>query len=242
MINRRTFVAGCTGAVVTGLAVSNEIMAAQAEKKTDSKKTMEGKTMPHELPPLPYDYNALEPHIDEQTMRLHHDIHHASYVKGLNTAEEKLAEARKSGDFGLVKHWSREEAFHGSGHFLHTIFWENMAPKAGGKPEGEVAKAIDQAFGGFDSFSSQFQAAANGVEGSGWGILAYQPQVDNLVILQAEKHQNLTQWGVVPLLVLDVWEHAYYLKYQNKRPDYTKAFFNIINWQDVNERYQKAKK
>jgi len=200
--------------------------------------------MAHELPPLPYPYDALEPYIDEQTMHLHHDIHHLGYVKGLNTAEEKLAEARNSGDFGLVKHWSREAAFHGAGHLLHSIFWTNMtaADRAAAKPSGELSQAIDRSFGGFDAFKAQFQAAANAVEGSGWGILAYRPADDSLVILQAEKHQNLTQWGVVPLLVLDVWEHAYYLKYQNKRPEYVKSFFNIINWDDVAERYRRARR
>jgi Fe-Mn family superoxide dismutase len=199
--------------------------------------------MAHELPPLPYPYDALEPYIDEQTMRLHHDIHHAGYVKGLNTAEEKLAEARKAGDFVLVKHWSREAAFHGSGHLLHSIFWPNMiaASKAKAAPEGALARAIDRDFGSFEAFRAQFEAASNAVEGSGWGILAYRPADDSLVILQAEKHQNLTQWGVVPLLVLDVWEHAYYLKYQNRRGEYVKNFFNIINWDDVAKRYDKAR-
>jgi len=200
--------------------------------------------MAHELPPLPYGYDALEPHIDEQTMRLHHDIHHLAYVKGLNTAEEKLAEARRSGDFGLVKHWSREAAFHGAGHLLHSIFWTNMiaADRTTPAPSGELLQAMDRSFGGFDAFKAQFQAAANAVEGSGWAILAYRPIDDSLVILQAEKHQNLTQWGVAPLLVLDVWEHAYYLKYQNKRPEYVKSFFNIINWDDVTERYRGARR
>ncbi|MBD3266574.1 superoxide dismutase, partial [bacterium] len=167
--------------------------------------------MPHELPPLPYDYKALEPVIDEETMRLHHDKHHASYVKGLNDAEEKLEQAKKSGDFSAIKPICKAMAFHGCGHFLHTIFWQNMGPNGGGTPSGDLAKAIDRDFGGFDTFSSLFQAASNGVEGSGWGILAYQPQGQQLVVLQSEKHQNLTQWGVTPLLVLDVWEHAYYL-------------------------------
>lgn len=197
--------------------------------------------MPHTLPPLPYDYNALEPHVDEQTMRLHHDLHHKSYVDGLNKAEEKLAEARQSGDWAAVKHWSREQAFHGSGHFLHCIFWENMSPNGGGQPKGKLAAAIEKDFGSFEAFAAHFKAAANAVEGSGWGILAYQPAGDQLVILQAEKHQNLTQWGVVPLLVIDVWEHAYYLKYQNKRPAYTDAFCNVVNWDNVAERYAKAK-
>ncbi|MGH9338782.1 MAG: superoxide dismutase [Acidobacteriota bacterium] len=192
--------------------------------------------MPHQLPPLPYDYNALEPHIDEQTMRLHHDKHHQSYVDGLNKAEQKLQEARQNGDFTLVKHWEREIAFHGSGHFLHSIFWPNMSPKGGGEPSGELAAAIKRDFGSFDAFKNHFQAAAGAVEGSGWAILAHQTLSGQLTILGVEKHQNLNQFGCVPLLVLDVWEHAYYLKYQNKRPDYVKAFFNVINWSDVAKR------
>jgi Fe-Mn family superoxide dismutase len=192
---------------------------------------------------LPYAYDALEPYIDEQTMRLHHDIHHQGYVNGLNKAEEKLAEARQNGDFGLVKHWSREAAFNGSGHLLHSIFWPNMiaASEAKAQPDGALAAAIARDFGSFDAFKAQFIAASGAVEGSGWGILAYRPDDDALIILQAEKHQNLTQWGVIPLLVLDVWEHAYYLKYQNKRAEYVKNFFNIINWDDVAERYEQAR-
>ena len=198
--------------------------------------------MAHQLPPLPYEYNALEPYVDEQTMRLHHDLHHKAYVDGLNNAEAKLAEARKSGDFALVKHWSREAAFHGSGHLLHAIFWPNMiaAAEARPAPRGVLAEAIDRDFGSFEAFKAQFQAAAIAVEGSGWAILAYRAEDNSLVILTAEKHQNLTQWGVVPLLVLDVWEHAYYLKYQNRRAEYVKGFFNIINWDDVAARYKKA--
>jgi Fe-Mn family superoxide dismutase len=201
------------------------------------------KEMAHELPPLPYPYDALEPHIDEQTMRLHHDIHHAGYVKGLNNAEAKLAEARAAGDFALVKHWSREAAFHGSGHLLHSIFWPNMisASEAKSAPGGALAEAIERDFGSFEAFKAQFIAAATAVEGSGWGILAYRPSDDALVILTAEKHQNLTQWGVIPLLVLDVWEHAYYLKYQNRRGEYVKNFFNIINWENVAASYKEAR-
>jgi Fe-Mn family superoxide dismutase len=201
------------------------------------------KEMAHELRPLPYPYDALEPHIDEQTMRLHHDIHHAGYVKGLNNAEAKLAEARAAGDFALVKHWSREAAFHGSGHLLHSIFWPNMisASEAKSAPGGALAEAIERDFGSFEAFKAQFIAAATAVEGSGWGILAYRPSDDALVILTAEKHQNLTQWGVIPLLVLDVWEHAYYLKYQNRRGEYVKNFFNIINWENVAASYKEAR-
>ncbi len=192
--------------------------------------------MAHELPPLPYAYEALEPHIDSQTMRLHHDKHHLAYVNGLNKAEEKLAEARQKNDYALVKHWEREAAFHGAGHFLHCIFWENMCAKGGGQPSGELADAISGRFGNFEAFLSHFKAAGAAVEGSGWVLLVRNNMTRALDILTAEKHQDLTQWVVSPLLVCDVWEHAYYLKYQNNRAAYLDAFTNVINWQDVAKR------
>jgi Fe-Mn family superoxide dismutase len=189
------------------------------------------------LPPLPYAYNALEPSIDEQTMRLHHDIHHAGYVRGMNKALVDLKSARAANDFAAIKAISRDLAFNGSGHVLHCIFWDNMTPTgAGGTPSGDLGKALGDSFGSVDSFRAQFSAAAGAVEGSGWGILAWEPVGRNLVVLQAEKHQNLSVWGVTPLLVLDVWEHAYYLKYQNKRGDYIKAFWDVANWSDVARR------
>ncbi len=200
--------------------------------------------MSHTLPDLPYAYDALEPHIDEQTMRLHHDLHHKAYVDGLNAAEKRLAEARESGDFSLTKHWEREVAFHGSGHLLHSVFWNNMASTGdggGGSPGGALADKIAEDFGSLEAFRNQFDAASTQVEGSGWGILAYRPADDKLVVLTAEKHQNLTQWGVVPLLVLDVWEHAYYLRYQNRRAEYVKNFHEVINWSDVSGRFERTR-
>lgn len=196
----------------------------------------------HELPELPYAYNALEPHYDEQTVRLHHDAHHKAYVDGLNNAEAKLAEAREKGDFALVKHWERELAFHGSGHILHTLFWNNMKAGGGGPATGKVAGQIDKDFGGFEIFKKQFSAAAVAVEGSGWALLCWNPVFGKLEILTAEKHQNLTQWGAVPLLIVDVWEHAYYLKYQNKRAAFVEAWWNLVNWEDVNVSFEAAAK
>jgi Fe-Mn family superoxide dismutase len=193
------------------------------------------------LLPLPYPNDALEPWIDKETVTLHHDKHHAGYVKNFNIALRKLSEARESGDYGLIKHWSRELAFHGSGHVLHTLYWANMSPKGGGKPKGELLEAIHKSFGGFDTFAAQFAAATNAVEASGWGILAFEPFRGYLVVLQAEKHQDLAIWGVYPLLVCDVWEHAYYLKYQNRRAEYVKNFFNLISWEEVAKRYEMAK-
>ncbi len=194
--------------------------------------------MPHQLPPLPYDYNALEPHIDEQTMRLHHSKHHQAYVNGLNTAETKLAEAREKGDYAVVKHWERELAFHGAGHFLHCIFWTNMKPKGGGAPTGELASAINSKFGSFEKFMAHFKAAGAAVEGSGWVLLVKNNLSKELEILTAEKHQDLSQWVVTPILALDVWEHAYYLKHQNNRGGYIDAFTQVINWDDVAARFK----
>lgn len=196
----------------------------------------------HELPQLDYPYGALEPYIDETTMMLHHSKHHQAYVNGLNIAEQRLSEARKSGDFSLVKHWERELAFHGSGHFLHCIFWKNMKPSGGGEPKNaKLLQAVEAKFGSFENMMNHFKSASISVEGSGWGILAVNTVTGSLEILTAEKHQNLGQWVVKPILVLDVWEHAYYLKYQNRRPDYILAFWNIVNWEKVNELYLKAK-
>ncbi len=194
------------------------------------------------LLPLSYPYDALDPWIDRQTVTIHHDKHHAGYVKNFNTALRKLSEARASDDFSLIKHWSRELAFHGSGHVLHTLYWENMSPKGGGKPTGELMAAMGKSFGGFDQFKKQFAAATKAVEGSGWGIMAFEPFRGYLTVLQVEKHQDLTIWGVYPLLVCDVWEHAYYLKYQNRRAEYVKNFFNLINWPEVEKRYTMAKR
>ncbi|MED4462644.1 superoxide dismutase [Metabacillus fastidiosus] len=196
----------------------------------------------HQLPPLPYSYSALEPYIDREIMRLHHDKHHKSYVDGLNKAEKEMEKARKTNDFSFLKHWEREAAFHGAGHYLHTIFWTIMSPNGGGKPTGDLAKLIDLSFGSFDRFKNHFNEAAKQVEGVGWAILVWVPRTKRLEILQAEKHQNLSQQDVIPILVLDVWEHAYYLQYKNKREDYIKNWWNVVNWNEVSRRLNTARK
>jgi len=196
----------------------------------------------HTLPPLPYDYNALEPHIDAETMRIHHDRLHQRYVDDLNTAELKLAEARASGNFELVRHWERELAFNGAGHYLHTIFWPSMSPNGGGEPGGELAEAIRRYFGSFAGFQTHFTQAANKVEGPGWAVLVWSPRAQHVEILAAEKHQNLSQWETIPLLALDVWEHAYFLRYQNERGKYVDAWWNVVNWRYAEERFSQARK
>ncbi|QPC46743.1 superoxide dismutase [Mangrovibacillus cuniculi] len=195
----------------------------------------------HVLPPLPYSYNALEPYIAEEIMRLHHTKHHQSYVTGLNKAEKALQQARETGDFTSVKAESRELAFHGSGHYLHTIFWTNLSPEGGGEPTGRLRKQIEKDFGSYQAFKSHFSEAAKAVEGVGWAILVWAAQPKRLEILQSERHMLLTQWNTIPILALDVWEHAYYLQYENRRPEYVEAFWNVVNWKNVADRLERAK-
>ena len=193
--------------------------------------------MTYQLPPLPYASDALEPYYDTQTVELHHGKHHLAYVNGLNAALQKLETARTAGDHALVKHLSREVGFHGGGHILHSTFWSNLKPGGGGKPAGALAAAIDHSFGSFAAFDAQLRAATNAVEGSGWGVVAASPAGD-LVVLQVEKHQNQVLPGWTPILVVDVWEHAYYLKYQNRRAEWVDAVMNhLVNWTDVEQRF-----
>jgi Fe-Mn family superoxide dismutase len=229
--------------VIAQLQVEVERLHQEMEQYFKSRGSHETYIKPgkHQLPPLPYAYNALEPYISEEIMKLHHQKHHQSYVDGLNKAEIHLEKARQTGDFSLVKHWSRELAFHGSGHYLHTIFWNNMSPTGGGKPSLILIKEIEKYFGRFEAFKKHFSEAAKQVEGVGWAILVWSPRSRHLEILQSERHMILTQWDTIPLLVLDVWEHAYYLQYKNNKAEYVDNWWNLINWKDVEERFVKAR-
>lgn len=194
------------------------------------------------LPDLPYDYDALEPLYDQQTLRIHHDKHHAKYVKKLNEALAKLETARKNNDYSAIMAISNEIAFNGSGHILHTLFWHSMKPGGnGGKVPSDFKSILDESFGSSDIAMQQFSAATIAVEGSGWGILAFEPISNKVIVLQCEKHQNLTLWGVVPLLVCDVWEHAYYLKFQNEREKWVANFMKLANWECAAQRFEEAK-
>ena len=193
------------------------------------------------LPKLPYAYDALDPAYEKRTLEIHHDKHHAGYVKGLNATLAKLEQAREAGKFEDVKALSRDLAFNGSGHVLHSMFWHSMTP-GGSKCEGEIAKAMAACFGSAQAGMGQFAAATKAVEGSGWGVLAWEPLADKLVVGQAEKHQNQAVWGAVPLLVCDVWEHAYYLQYANQRGDWVKAFMSLANWPFAAARLAAARK
>lgn len=192
------------------------------------------------LPTLGYDYGALAPHISATIMELHHSKHHQAYVTGANTALEQLAEARATGNFANINKLEKDLAFNLGGHTNHSIFWTNLSPDGGDKPTGELAAAIDDHFGSFDAFRAHFTAAAMGVQGSGWAGLFWDSIGQNLIIQQFFDQQSQFAAGTVPLLLLDVWEHAYYLDYKNVRADYVNAFWSIANWADVQERFTKA--
>ncbi|WP_432523942.1 superoxide dismutase [Kineococcus sp. SYSU DK006] len=195
----------------------------------------------YSLPDLPYDYAALEPHISGAIMELHHDKHHATYVAGVNTALEKLAEAREKNDLATVNLHEKNLSFHLGGHVNHSVFWPNMSPDGGDKPTGELAAAIDEHFGSFDGFRAHFSATANGVQGSGWSILAWDSVGQKLLNVQLYDQQGNLALGLVPLLMLDMWEHAFYLDYKNVKADYVKAWWNVVNWADVQRRFEAAR-
>ena len=194
------------------------------------------------LPPLPYDYAALEPHISGEIMELHHDKHHQAYVDGANKAIEALVEARAKDDLKNVATLERQLAFNVSGHILHSIFWRNLSPKGGGRPGGGLGLSIERDFGSFGAFEKQLRQVAATIMGSGWAALIWDPVSRRLGTTQIYDHQsNVTQAGV-PLLVLDAWEHAYYLQYRTKKTDYFAALSNLWNWEDVEQRLVRAQR
>jgi superoxide dismutase, Fe-Mn family len=191
--------------------------------------------------PLPYANNFLEPYMDEETMHLHYTFHHGGAMKAANKDMEMIRKAMDTNSFETVDYYTKKLAYHFSSHVLHSIFWTNLTNKKTG-PTGSLLTDIEKSFGSFDKLKAYIAQTSKNMDGAGWGILGYQPYSDRLTILQCENHEKLTQWGVVPILVIDVWEHAYYLKYKNKRSDFVDALFNIINWDNVSERLETAKK
>lgn len=194
------------------------------------------------LPKLPYSLDALEPHISAKILELHHGKHHNAYVDNANATLVKLDEARSSGDYSRIPHLERALAFNVSGHILHSIFWQNLKPQGGGEPKGELAAKIAQDFGSFEHFKKQLNEATATIMGSGWGALIWEPLGKRLLTAQIYDHQsNVTQAGV-PLLVIDAWEHAFYLQYQNRKAEFFSAIWNVINWDDVSARFAAAQK
>lgn len=192
------------------------------------------------LPKLAYSYDALEAAIDAQTMEIHHSKHHAGYVAGLKGALGELAKARETGNFDMVEHWSKKASFNAGGHFMHCIFWDCMGPNGGGEATGKLGEAIARDFGSHAKFWGQFSAAAKSVEGSGWARLSFDLASRRLMVLQGQNQNLLSTFAEIPLLVIDVWEHAYYLRYQNRRADYVAAFEKVVDWNKVGARFDAA--
>jgi Fe-Mn family superoxide dismutase len=193
------------------------------------------------LPDLPYAYSALEPFYSAEQLQLHHDKHHAAYVEGANAVLEKLEAAREKKDFSTINQLQKSLAFHLSGHVLHSLLWNNLCPNGGGEPDGDLASSIGECFGSVDAMRSQMTEAAVNVQGSGWAALAWEPVGKVLVVEQIYDHQGNIGNGTVPLLVLDMWEHAYYLQHRNKKADWVSSFWRIVNWPDVARRFEKVR-
>ena len=238
-MDRKEFIT--TSAILAGATIlpSNSIFAENINNNGIDKLTDENGNFIHQ--PLPYNTDYLEPFMDAETLHLHHTFHHGGAVKGANKDIEMIKKVMNSEDLTLADHWTKKLSFHLSSHILHSIFWTNLANKKS-QPTGDLLKGIEKDFGSTNKMQGMIAKISKSIEGSGWGILAYQPYSDNLVVLQCENHHKLTLWGAVPLLVIDVWEHAYYLKYKNKRGDFVDALMNIINWDNVAQRYDIALK
>ena len=244
-LSRRTLL-GAAG--VTALLTAVPRLASAADAKAGGKgapapaptAASTGLT-PYTLPELPYATNALDGFLSREILELHHGKHHKAYVDGLNKALADLTEARASGNWGAVKGLERNLAFHGSGHVLHSLYWNSLSPSGGGAPkDGPLKTMIDRDFGSFDAFRKHFGEATKAAEASSWGVLAWEPMGRRLLVMAVEDHQNMQFAGAVPLLVCDVWEHAYYLRYQNRRAEYVDKFFDVANWAFAEQRLAKA--
>ena len=195
----------------------------------------------YSLPPLPYAYNALEPHLAEELLTLHHDKHHAAYVKGANDTLDKLAKARRRSNFAEINQLEKNLAFHLSGHLLHSLLWKNLSAEGGGLPNGDLAKAIDAHFGSFKSFKAQLTAAAQSLQGSGWGALSWEPLGKRLLVEQVFDHQGNVGSSTLPILVIDMWEHAYYLQYLHRKAAWIGSFWELVDWADVAQRFVRVR-
>jgi Fe-Mn family superoxide dismutase len=193
------------------------------------------------LPDLPYDPGALEPHLSARILELHHDKHHAAYVKAANTTLDQLHELRDKGDFSSTAPLERKLAFNVSGHVLHSVLWTNLSPDGGGRPSGALGAALDEHFGGYEGLRQQMIECAGTIQGSGWALASWEPMAGRLVVQQVHDHQGEHGQGTVPLLAIDAWEHAYYLQYENRKPEYLEAIWNVISWPDVERRYEAAR-
>ncbi|HEY9670526.1 MAG TPA: superoxide dismutase [Waterburya sp.] len=244
-INRRNFLV-LLGATTGTLALGNVACVSKPVEKplSDNKQNQGAQTF--KLPPLPYAYNALEPHIDTKTMQFHHDKHHATYVKNLNTALSKYPQLKNKSAEDLLRNLNSVPKDirttirnNGGGHLNHSMFWEIMSPRGGGEPKGAIAKAIQESFGSFNAFKQQFNEAGSKHFGSGWAWLV-RGKDGKLQVMSTANQDSPLMDGIFPIMGNDLWEHAYYLKYQNRRADYLNAWWNVVNWNEVNKRFERA--
>ena len=238
-MNRKAFLQNSLILGGASILPTNSVLAANTEFNGIDKLT--DKDGNFALQALPYAEFFLEPYMDAETTHLHYTFHHGGAVKAANKDMLMIRKALDDNNLETVDYWTKKLAFHFSSHILHSIFWTNLTNKQT-VPTGDLLKEIEKSFGSYDKLKGYIAATSKNVDGNGWGILGYQPYSQKLTILQCENHEKLTQWGVIPLLVIDVWEHAYYLKYKNKRTDFVDALFNIINWDNVADRLNTAKK
>lgn len=236
LLSRREWLEGA-GSLIALLGLVSGNRSAAAAEETGSGKAL---LPPITLSSLPYATNALEPFLDARTLEIHHGKHHAGYVAKWNQTVERIEQKRAQQDATDLPALYQALSFNGCGHVLHALYWQSMQPARGEEPAGIMGKALERDFGGTRRFLTEFESVTVAVEGSGWGVLAYAPFLDRLFILPCEKHQNVTLWESIPLLVCDVWEHAYYLSYQNRRADYVKEFLQHIPWKQVESRYVRA--
>ena len=245
-MNRKQFLSASGVLAATSILPTNSVLAQHYDENGLDKLTDAEGNFQHL--PLPYNKNFLEPYMDEETVGLHHTFHHGGAVKGANKdlqmirkALDENLPAGQTGNIETVDYWTKKLSYHFSSHVLHTIFWTNLTNKKN-DPGGDLMKRIEKDFGSYEKLKTYLAKTSKDVDGNGWGILGYQPYSDKLTVLQCENHEKLTQWGVIPVLVIDVWEHAYYLKYKNKRNDFVDTMLQIINWDNVAARFETAKK
>lgn len=238
-MNRKNFLkAGTLAGAATLIGTNNAFAQNLASNNIDKLADANGNYIQQ---PLPYNENFLEPHMDAETMHLHYTFHHGGAVKAANNDLIKIRKALDDNNLETVDYYTKKLSYHFSSHILHSIFWTNLTNKKL-SPAGDLLKRIEKNFGSYEKLKIYLSKTAKDVDGNGWGILGYQPYADKLTVLQCENHEKLTQWGVVPLLVIDVWEHAYYLKYKNKRSDFVDTMLQIINWDNVSDRLNTALK
>lgn len=236
-MNRKEFIKNST--IIAGVSIlpSNSAFSASlAQTGMDKLTDAQGNFA---LQPLPYNENFLEPYMDQETVHLHYTFHHGDAARAANKDLEMIKKALDENTLETVDYWTRKLSYHLSSHILHTIFWTNLNNKKS-EPKGELMKQIEKDFGTYDRLKALIAKTSKGVDGNGWGILGYHPATKKLSVLQCENHEKLTQWGIIPVLVIDVWEHSYYLKFRNRRGEFVDSLFNILNWDNVAERFQVA--